>query len=85
MTGGQSSLLLDASSSASSPDGSGTVRALVRPPVPLRVLAATDEERNAHEVLLDTIFKASGGRCVWRSLEGSAERETARSHTLSSA
>jgi DNA polymerase-3 subunit epsilon len=71
MTGGQSSLLLDASGSGDSlrADGSGTVRALVRPPVPLRVLAASDEELRSHAVLLETISKASGGRCLWVSLQ----------------
>jgi DNA polymerase III subunit epsilon len=70
MTGGQSSLLLDVGGSAErAADGSRTVRALVRPPVPLRVQVATEDELRAHAALLDVIAKASGGQCVWRALE----------------
>jgi DNA polymerase-3 subunit epsilon len=70
MTGGQSLLLLDAGGSAArAADGSRVVCALVRPPVPLRVLAATGDELRAHAALLDVIAKASGGQCVWRALE----------------
>lgn len=77
MTGGQSSLLLDAASSARSADGSRTVRALVRPPVPLRVLAATDQELHDHTTLLEAIAKASGGRCVWNDLAEGNRAESA--------
>jgi len=70
MTGGQSLLLLDVGGSAArAADGSRTVRALVRPLVPLRVLSATEDELRAHAALLDVIAKASGGQCVWRALE----------------
>jgi len=70
MTGGQSSLLLDAAAVGSqAADGSRAVRALVRPPIPLRVLAATDEELRAHAALLEVIARASGGRCVWNALQ----------------
>lgn len=68
MTGGQSSLLLDTSSRSSSAEGTGSVRALVRPAIPLQVLVATGDELSAHEMLLEVIAKASGGRCVWRAL-----------------
>jgi DNA polymerase III subunit epsilon len=71
MTGGQSSLLLDAAS-AGSFDGGITVRALLRPGVPLRVLTATAAELSAHAALLEVIAKASGGRCVWRTIESAA-------------
>jgi DNA polymerase-3 subunit epsilon len=70
MTGGQSVLLLDAGAGRKqATDGSGTVRALLRPAVPLRVLAATEEELLAHAALLEVIARASGGHCVWHSLQ----------------
>ena len=66
MTGGQSALALgEIGAVARSTDGAGQVRALVRPAVPLRVLVATAEELNAHEMMLGIIAKASGGRCLW--------------------
>ena len=66
MTGGQSSLALGEGSAASrSADGGRQVRALVRPPAPLRVIVATEEEVRAHENMLAIIAKASGGRCLW--------------------
>ena len=66
MTGGQSSLALGEGSAASrSADGGRQVRALVRPPAPLRVVMATEEEVRAHENMLAIIAKASGGRCLW--------------------
>lgn len=85
MTGGQSSLLLEAEAATSrSADGGRTVRALVRPPVPLRVLVATAGELQAHAALLEVIVAASAGRCLWRSLEAGA-RAAENAHTLSSA
>ncbi len=83
MTGGQSSLLLDANSNARSAEGAGIVRALVRSAVPLRVLAATAEELASHAQLLDVIAKASGDRCVWRAL--AFESAPAPVQTLSTA
>jgi len=71
MTGGQSSLLLDAAGVAEpqSAEGYSTGRVLVRPPVPLKVLKATDEELRSHAALLEVIAKASGGRCLWLTLQ----------------
>jgi DNA polymerase-3 subunit epsilon len=78
MTGGQSSLALDAGAVGSqAADGSRTVRALVRPPIPLRVLAATDEELHAHAALLEVIARASGGRCVWNTLREGTRAQSA--------
>jgi DNA polymerase-3 subunit epsilon len=64
MTGGQGALALTESASASSL-GAGQVRALVRPPAPLRVLSATEQELRAHREMLALIAKSSGGRCLW--------------------
>jgi len=66
MTGGQGALALaESASSGSAADGGRAVRALVRPPVPLVVIAATEEELAAHAVMLAVINKASGGKCLW--------------------
>lgn len=69
MTGGQGALALGELPGGPRTTEGGPVRALVRPPVPLRVVAATEEERQAHEVLLDVIARASGGKCIWRALD----------------
>lgn len=69
MTGGQGALALGELPGGPRTTEGGPVRALVRPPVPLRVVVATEEERQAHEVLLDVIAKASGGKCIWRTLD----------------
>jgi DNA polymerase-3 subunit epsilon len=66
MTGGQGALALtETAASAGSSEGARTVRALVRPSVPLRVVAATEQEIAAHVAMLGIIAKASGGRCLW--------------------
>jgi DNA polymerase-3 subunit epsilon len=66
MTGGQGALALSESGASSSGvTGERTVRALVRPPVPLRVVLATAEELAAHRAMLEIIARASGGRCLW--------------------
>lgn len=69
MTGGQSALELGESASAADSTGGGAVRALVRPGVPLRVVAATEEELQAHEAFLELIARSSGGGCIWRAAE----------------
>ncbi|HVS77349.1 MAG TPA: DNA polymerase III subunit epsilon [Steroidobacteraceae bacterium] len=63
MTGGQGALALTESASAAA--GAGQVRALVRPPAPLRVILATEEELRAHRDMLALIAKSSGGHCLW--------------------
>lgn len=66
MTGGQGALALTESAASSGATEAGrTVRALLRPSVPLVVVAATPEERAAHTAMLGIISKASGGRCLW--------------------
>ncbi len=64
MTGGQGALALTESVSAATA-GAGQVRALVRPPAPLRVVGATEQELRAHREMLALIAKSSGGRCLW--------------------
>ena len=66
MTGGQGALALAEITAADGAAAGGrTVRALVRPAVPLVVIAASEEELAAHEAMLAVIAKASGGRCLW--------------------
>lgn len=80
MTGGQGALALtDTGTSVGAADGSRTVRALVRPSVPLRIVAATPQERAAHAAMLAIISKASGGRCLWNADAASVTPEMNRS------
>jgi DNA polymerase-3 subunit epsilon len=65
MTGGQGALALTESAFGSAASAGGQVRALVRPPAPLRVILATEEELRAHRDMLAVIAKSSGGRCLW--------------------
>src|SRR5262249_43800778 len=65
MTGGQGALALGEAQVTRDADGSRLVRALVRPSVPLRVVVASAQELQAHELMLGIIAKASGGRCLW--------------------
>ncbi len=67
MTGGQTALQLSASGNDN--DGQARVEQLIRLPAEraaLPVIEATAEELAAHEVQLDTIGAASGGRVLWR-------------------
>jgi DNA polymerase-3 subunit epsilon len=66
MTGGQAALALAESAASDGAAGeSGTVRALVRPSVPLVVITASEAEMAAHNEMLAVIAKASGGKCLW--------------------
>jgi len=66
MTGGQGALALaETTASGNAADGGRAIRALVRPSVPLVVIAATEEELAAHAAMLAVINKASGGKCLW--------------------
>ncbi|MBV6417015.1 MAG: DNA polymerase III subunit epsilon [Steroidobacteraceae bacterium] len=70
MTGGQSTLALDAAHRpAAAGPRAGGVQALVRPAAGLVVRAATARECEDHERMLDLIEKASGGRCVFRQCD----------------
>ncbi|MGA9856180.1 MAG: DNA polymerase III subunit epsilon [Gammaproteobacteria bacterium] len=66
MTGGQAALLLDAST-----DMSGTTRKTERKQVQrdglqLRVLRASQEERDAHRLKLKAMAESNGGLCLWQ-------------------
>jgi DNA polymerase-3 subunit epsilon len=66
MTGGQGALaLVETAASGNAADGGRAVRALVRPSVPLVVIAPTSQELEAHAAMLAVIAKASGGKCLW--------------------
>jgi DNA polymerase-3 subunit epsilon len=66
MTGGQGALaLVETGSTGGAMDGGRTVRALVRPLIPLRVVMATEQEIDAHIAMLAIIAKHSGGQCLW--------------------
>jgi DNA polymerase-3 subunit epsilon len=66
MTGGQAALaLVESAASADNAEGSRTVRALVRPSIPLVVITASEVEMSAHNAMLAVIAKASGGKCLW--------------------
>ncbi|MGH8318484.1 MAG: DNA polymerase III subunit epsilon [Steroidobacteraceae bacterium] len=65
MTGGQAALALTESAAGVAAPAAGQIRALVRPPAPLRVVCATQQELRAHREMLALIAKSSGGRCLW--------------------
>ncbi len=78
MTGGQGALALAESGSSRSTDSSGSVRALIRPSIPLVVVSPNEAEMQAHEAMLAIIGKASGGKCLWS--ESTAGGMTRSSH-----
>ena len=66
MTGGQAALALaESTTSGGAAEGGRTIRALVRPLVPLVVIMASEAEMAAHTAMLAVIAKASGGKCLW--------------------
>lgn len=72
MTGGQVTLDLASAPASDGRDepGQGRAKGGVRTKRPaLRVLRASDDEIAAHEQRLLAIEKASGGECLWRSLD----------------
>jgi len=78
MTGGQGALALTESGAGTSAPGAGQIRALVRPPAPLRVVSATEQELRAHRDMLALIAKSSGGRCLWPAAGGDPVAEANR-------
>jgi len=76
MTGGQSALALDETPRRTArrhahAAGESEADAAGVPPVnlALRVQAASEAERAAHELLLDLLHRESGGQCLWRGRE----------------
>lgn len=65
MTRGQESLLIDFD--GPSPDAAAEQSLAMRERAPLKVLHPSEEERQAHERILDDIAKAGNGLCLWRS------------------
>ncbi len=83
MTGGQAALALDERGFAqpgSSADAAE--RGPLRAAVPLLILRATVDELAAHEALLAIVAKSSGGRCVWRAVEGACELTAAKAGAI---
>ena len=78
MTGGQADLALGDAAIMRSSETGRLVRALVRPPVPLRIVVASTEELRAHELMLGIIAKASGGRCLWQHGAEMTEKNASR-------
>jgi DNA polymerase-3 subunit epsilon len=80
MTGGQAALALaESTASGSAAEGNRTVRALVRPSVPLVVITVSEAELVAHNAMLAVIAKASGGKCLWPVAPLQAAAEMSRS------
>ena len=80
MTGGQAALALaESTASGGTAEGNRTIRALVRPSVPLVVISATEAELVAHNAMLAVIAKASGGKCLWPLASVAAVPEMSRS------
>jgi DNA polymerase III subunit epsilon len=68
MTGGQSALALaPAARAASVAPTAGVVQVIAG--IALTVPAASAEELERHEAMLDLIHKASGGKAVWRAVD----------------
>jgi DNA polymerase-3 subunit epsilon len=68
MTGGQAKLILDEVRPAHETSNATVKTGWTRPPGQLAVLGATESERVAHEKVLATLDKASGGKTIWRKL-----------------
>jgi DNA polymerase-3 subunit epsilon len=65
MTGGQTALALDGEEGMSGVPGEGGVRRVDPARPRLRVIRATEAERDRHRDRLASIARASGGNCLW--------------------
>ena len=74
MTGGQSSLLLD-STTEKNQLASGEIRHLAPGRAPLKVIAASAAELEAHQARLDSIESSSADGCVWKKIDAEALRQ----------
>jgi DNA polymerase-3 subunit epsilon len=70
MTGGQSALALDTGARGEAARTSVAPITVRAPGLNLAVYAASDEELALHEAMLDIVHKASGGKTVWRVVDG---------------
>jgi DNA polymerase III subunit epsilon len=68
MTGGQTALILGETTEANSDAAFEPVAAIARPRGLLKVLRASEEELVAHERMLASIDKSSGGKTLWKQL-----------------
>jgi DNA polymerase-3 subunit epsilon len=68
MTGGQTALILGEDSAANKDVAFEPVAVIMRPRGVLRVLRATEEELVAHERMLTSIDKSSGGKTIFKQL-----------------
>nr|WP_298725183.1 DNA polymerase III subunit epsilon [uncultured Steroidobacter sp.] len=68
MTGGQTALVLGETSETSTTVAFEPVAPIMRPRGVLRVVRATEEELVAHERMLTTIDKSSGGKTLFKQL-----------------
>jgi DNA polymerase-3 subunit epsilon len=75
MTGGQAALILGADLDGGRSRGRLTAPSRFADTVRITVIAATDEERAAHEHILELLDRASGGNTVWRRDENLATVE----------
>jgi len=66
MTGGQSALALETNGRGSEARNHGVAAPARAPGVTLTVTAASADELQRHEAMLDLIHKSSGGKAVWR-------------------
>ena len=70
MTGGQSALALDTGARGEAARTSVAPITVRAPGLNLAVYAASDEELALHEAMLDIVHRASGGKTVWRVVDG---------------
>jgi len=68
MTGGQTTLSLDALSGSDEASGFSGIRRLEASRPALSIVPASPDELELHQARLDAIDKASGGNCVWKKL-----------------
>jgi DNA polymerase-3 subunit epsilon len=68
MTGGQTTLVLGEVTETSADVALEPVAAVIRPRGLIKVLRASAEEIEAHERMLATIDKSSGGKTLWKQL-----------------
>jgi DNA polymerase-3 subunit epsilon len=73
MTGGQTALSLGGNQDRSEGDAGGDIRRLPAGRAPLPVIRASDAELAAHQQKLAALDKSSGGACLWRKLEETAD------------
>jgi DNA polymerase III subunit epsilon len=66
MTGGQAALSLDASADTSASGRDPEHKHINRQGLKLRVLQASEQEREAHRLKLEAIAKSNGGKCLWQ-------------------